>query len=259
VVSSVANGTLNTSTFSNVQVTGGNGGAPTVIPAAPATLLADPGDGAVPLRWQQSSGATSYSVKRSTFSGGPYTTIAYGITDGSYTDTAVSNGMTYYYTVTATNAAGTSANSPEDSATPARTMVNVATGGTATDSANNTTQAKGAFDQNSSTKWFYPTAPTGWLRYDIGHTEVVQRYTVISADVAARDPKDWQFQGSNDGVNWTTLDAQSGQVFANRLQMNSYPVPGGGAYRYYRLNITANNGDATSTAVAELGLYVPKP
>jgi hypothetical protein len=258
VVCSHANGTLNTSVFSNVQVTGGDGGAPAVIPAAPATLLAEPGDGAVPLRWQQSFGATSYTVKRSTFSGGPYTTVAYGITDGSYTDTAVNNGMTYYYTVTATNAAGTSANSPEDSATPARAMVNVATGGTATDSANNATNAKQAFDQNSATKWLY-AAPTGWLKYDLGHTAVIQRYTIISADVAARDPKDWQFQGSNDGVSWTTLDAQSGQVFANRLQLKGYPVAGGSSYRYYRLNITANNGDTASTAVADLGLFVPRP
>jgi hypothetical protein len=118
VVCSHANGTLNTSTFSNVQITGGDGGAPAVIPAAPATLLASSGDGVVPLRWQQSFGATGYAVLRATTSGGPYTTIASNVTGGSYMDTSVVNGTTYYYTVTATNAAGTSANSPEDSATP---------------------------------------------------------------------------------------------------------------------------------------------
>ncbi|MFL6632009.1 MAG: discoidin domain-containing protein, partial [Massilia sp.] len=134
----------------------------------------------------------------------------------------------------------------------------VATGGAATDSANNATNAAQAFDRNSATKWLY-AATTGWLKYDLGHTETVLRYTIISADVAGRDPKDWQFQGSNDGVGWTTLDAQSSQVFANRLQLKSYPVAGGGAYRWYRLNVTANNGDATSTAVAELGLFAAKP
>ena len=99
----------------------------------------------------------------------------------------------------------------------------------------------------------------GWLQYDLGHTETVQRYTLISADVASRDPKDWQFQGSNDGVNWTTLDTQFSQVFANRLQQNSYTVASPGAYRYYRLNVTSNNGDATSTAVAEFGLFAARP
>ncbi len=113
-----SHGTLNTATFSNVQITGGNGGAPSVIPAAPAALLASPGDDAVPLRWQPSFGATSYTVKRATSSGGPYRTVASGITASSYTDTSVTNGTTYYYVVTATNSAGTSGNSPEDSATP---------------------------------------------------------------------------------------------------------------------------------------------
>src|SRR5690606_2651570 len=54
VVCSVANGTLNTSTFSNVRITGGNGGAPVATPAAPAALLAAPGENAVTLRWQPS-------------------------------------------------------------------------------------------------------------------------------------------------------------------------------------------------------------
>lgn len=258
VVSSVANGTLNTSTFSNVRITGGDGGAPVAIPAAPATLLAEPGDGVVPLRWQQSFGATGYAVQRSTNSGGPYTTIASDVTGGSYTDTSVTNGTTYYYTVTATNTAGTSANSPEGSATPVHPLVNVATGGTATDGANNTANAKQAFDLNSNTKWLYGGV-MGWLQYDLGHTETVLRYTLISADVAARDPKDWQFQGSNDGVNWTTLDTQSGQAFALRLQQNSYTVASPGAYRWYRLNVTSNNGDSTLTAVAEFGLFAARP
>jgi hypothetical protein len=172
-------------------------------------------------------------------------------------DTSVTNDTTYYYTVTATNSAGTSTNSPEDSATPVHPLVNVATGGTATDSKNNA-NAKQAFDQNSGTKWLY-LGVMGWLQYDLGHTETVLRYTLISADVASRDPKDWQFQGSNDGVNWTTLDTQSGQVFASRLQQNSYTIASPGAYRYYRLNVTSNNGDIYNTGVAELGLFAARP
>lgn len=259
VVASVANGTLNHSVFSNVQITGGDGGAPSVAPAAPAALLASPGDGAVPLRWQQSFGSTSYTVMRSTLSGGPYTPIASNVTGGSYVDTSVTNGMTYYYTVKADNAAGTSAGSPEDSATPLHPLVNVASGGTANDSANNPGNASHAFDRNSATEWFY-SGVTGWLQYDLGHAETVQRYTVISSyDKVPRDPKDWQFQGSSDGVNWTTLDTQSNQAFANRLQLNNYTLANPAAYRYYRLNITANNGDPGFTDLAELGLFVSRP
>jgi hypothetical protein len=257
VVSSVTS-QLNNSVFSNVQITGGDGGAPSVIPAAPAMLLASPGDGAVPLRWQASFGATGYTVGRSEFSGGPYETVASGVTGRSYTDTSVTNGTTYYYTVTASNSAGTSGRSPMDSATPTRPMVNVATGGTASDSAGNATQAKRAFDRNSLSQWLY-VGTTGWLQYDLGHTERVQRYAITSTtNPVPRDPKDWQFQASNDGVTWTTLDMQNDQVFDYRLELKTYAIANPASYRYYRLNITANNGDSTLTDLSELGLFVSK-
>jgi hypothetical protein len=258
VVCSVANGTLNTSTFSNVQITGGNGGAPVVTPAAPAALLASPGENAVPLRWQPSFGATSYTVKRATSSGGTYSTLASGITASNYTDTTVASGTTYYYVVTASNSAGTSANSPEDSATPISPMVNIAFGGTANDSINNPNGSQGAakaFDWNPGTKWL--SSAVSWLQYDFGsgNTQTIKRYTVTSADdVPARDPQNWQFQGSNDGSAWTTLDTQSNQTFAARYQMNTYPLASPGAYRYYRLNVTANGGDGY-TQLSELGLW----
>ncbi|WP_280812569.1 alginate lyase family protein [Variovorax boronicumulans] len=151
VVSSVT-GKPNNSVFSNVQVTGGDGGAPGVVPAAPAMLLASPGDGAVPLRWQASFGATGYTIGRSEFSGGPYEAIASGVTGSSYTDTSVTNGTTYYYTVTATNSAGASGRSPEDNVAPGRPMVKAATGGTAADSASNSGNAESAVDQDSATQ-----------------------------------------------------------------------------------------------------------
>ncbi len=258
VVCSVANGTLNTSTFSNVQITGGNGGAPVVTPAAPVALLAAPGENAIPLRWQPSFGATSYTVKRATSSGGAYSTVASGITASSYTDTSVANGTTYYYVVTATNSAGTSANSPEDSAKPVSPMVNVAFGGAANDSGNNPNGSEGAakaFDLNSGSKWL--SSAVSWLQYDFGSgaTQTIKRYSVTSAnDVPARDPKDWQFQGSNDGSAWTTLDTQSNQSFATRFEAQTYSISSPGAYRYYRLNVTANGGDG-STQLSELGLF----
>ena len=76
-----------------------------------------------------------------------------------------------------------------------------------------------------------------------GNAQTIKRYAVTSAnDVPARDPKDWQFQGSNDGSTWTTLNTQSDQSFATRLQANTYNIANTTAYRYYQLDVTANSG-----------------
>jgi beta-glucanase (GH16 family) len=87
-------------------------------PAAPAGLTATAGDSLVSLRWNTSSGATGYNVKRSLVNGGPYTLMSGGLTDTNCTDSVVTNGTTYYYVVSAINAGCESTNSIQASATP---------------------------------------------------------------------------------------------------------------------------------------------
>ncbi len=93
---------------------GGGGGNP---PSAPTGLTATAGNQQVSLTWGAVSGASSYNVKRATANGGPYTTAGSPSTN-SYNDTAVTNGTTYYYVVSAVNSYGESANSSQASATP---------------------------------------------------------------------------------------------------------------------------------------------
>jgi len=88
------------------------------VPSAPDTLTASPGNATVALIWNEAQGADSYTVKRATTSGGPFTTLAGGLTETSYSDTSAVNGTTYYYVVTATNLGGESEASPLASATP---------------------------------------------------------------------------------------------------------------------------------------------
>ncbi len=67
------------------------------------------------LTWNAVAGATSYNVKRTTTSGGPYTTIATSITTTNYTDT-VNAGTVYYYVVSAVAGGVESINSLEATA-----------------------------------------------------------------------------------------------------------------------------------------------
>lgn len=85
---------------------------------APLDLYAVAGNSQVNLTWDSVDGATTYTLKRSLTNGGPYITIAIGLTGTTYTDLDVINGTTYYYIVTAVNEAGESAPSNEAFATP---------------------------------------------------------------------------------------------------------------------------------------------
>ncbi|WP_434756677.1 glycoside hydrolase family 6 protein [Paenibacillus amylolyticus] len=92
-------------------------------PAAPTALTATAGNAQVSLSWTASAGATSYNVKRALTAAGPFTTVASNVTATSYTNISLTNGTTYYYVVSAVNAAGQSANSTVASAKPAAVVV----------------------------------------------------------------------------------------------------------------------------------------
>jgi len=78
--------------------------------AAPSGLTAVFLNNKVLLSWWGSAYATSYVVQRGTASGGPYTTLASGITDPrSYQDSGMSGG-TYYYIVRANSTSGPASN-----------------------------------------------------------------------------------------------------------------------------------------------------
>jgi len=90
-------------------------------PTPPTGLLASGGDAQVVLNWDNNSepDLAGYNVKRSTTSGGPYSTIAALVVPSNYTDTTVTNGTTYYYVVAAENSSQQeSADSGEVSADP---------------------------------------------------------------------------------------------------------------------------------------------
>ncbi len=112
-----------------------------------------------------------------------------------------------------------------------------------------------AFDKASNTKWLV-FSTTGSLKYDFSGDAAykVTKYKVTSAnDFPGRDPKSWTLQGSNDGVIWTTVDTQSNQTFAARLQTNEYSISNNISYQMYQLNVTANSGESY-LQIAELQL-----
>ncbi len=88
-----------------------------VVPNAPQNLTASGGDTDINLNWSEVTGCTGYNIYRATTTGGPYNRIASNVTNMSYSDSSVSAGITYYYTVTGVNDDGESDYSNEANAT----------------------------------------------------------------------------------------------------------------------------------------------
>ncbi len=93
---------------------------PTTLPSAPTGIVAASGNSQITITWDAAPAATSYNIYWSSTSG---VTTATGtkisdISTTSYTHTGLTNGTTYYYSVTSTNSYGESVESYEISSAP---------------------------------------------------------------------------------------------------------------------------------------------
>ena len=100
-----------------------------------------------------------------------------------------------------------------------------------------------AFDGNKGSKWLAFT-PTAWLQVEAPAAVKPAAYALTSAnDEPPRDPKSWKLLGSDDGQTFVELDARADQVFAGRFRQLTFKLDLARAYRYFRLQVVANNGD----------------
>ncbi|MGO9601160.1 MAG: IPT/TIG domain-containing protein [Isosphaeraceae bacterium] len=102
-----------------------------VTPAAPTGVVATSANSQVSLSWSPSTGATSYRIYRGTASNGETLLASPTGAATTYVDSAVTNGTTYYYEVTAVNSTGESPRSAEVSAAPQPLGGNIGPSGTA--------------------------------------------------------------------------------------------------------------------------------
>ncbi|HEY1177712.1 MAG TPA: discoidin domain-containing protein [Phytomonospora sp.] len=108
-----------------------------------------------------------------------------------------------------------------------------------------------AFDGTATTCWAV-VSTSGWLRIAPTGIPAVTSYTIspYTGDAPSQAPRTWTFEGSMDASSWTTLDTRSGVTFAAATPQ-TFTFANSTVYTYYRLNVTANNGNAV-LSVGEL-------
>jgi hypothetical protein len=107
------------------------------------------------------------------------------------------------------------------------------------------------FDDDAETGLAFGVGPAviGWTFEEPTRAEL---YTLTSGTEEA-DPSGWRLEGSDDGRDWTLLDARNDQVFRWRRQTRPYVISEPGAYRRYRLTLTADGPGFGLSEVEFLG------
>jgi len=144
----------------STQVSATTNAPPPTVPAAPTGVSATGGANQVSISWNAVAGATSYNIYWSTASG--VTTAGTKITAATspYVQTGLAAGTTYYYIVTAVNAAGQSAASAQVSAAtnaPVVTIPAAPTGVSAAGGANQVRVSWSAVSGAASYNIYYST------------------------------------------------------------------------------------------------------
>lgn len=107
--------------------------------------------------------------------------------------------------------------------------------------------------------WQVASATLSWLQYKHSEKRILKSWRIRATSLDTRLPRLFTIEGSDDGLNWTAIDSSytasnyvgNGNSLWGDLQDVSANVT---AYLYHRINTTANNGDASFTAMSEMEL-----
>ena len=100
-------------------------------------------------------------------------------------------------------------------------------------------------DGDLDTKYLSGYVAPFWVNLEFDEPIVAGYYAFTSGnDAPSRDPRDWEIQGSQDGVTWETLDTRSEYSFPDRKLTREFYFENNTAYKYYRFDVLSNNGSS---------------
>lgn len=111
-----------------------------------------------------------------------------------------------------------------------------------------------AFDGLKETGWATVSGTIkAWLKIDFGESKKVGSFSIVArlAGTEPQQPKKFNFEGSNNGVDFSVITTIANQINWMASEERAYDLDSIVNYRYYRVNIDENNGGAF-TSLAQI-------
>jgi hypothetical protein len=110
------------------------------------------------------------------------------------------------------------------------------------------------FDTNSATFWQSGTINTGSIGYQFPSGKIIKQYAFLAWITNTQNPRDWTFQGSNDGISYTTIETVTSFTTAINVWYLRDVSANTTSYTYYRMNITAVQTAGQIPVIRELNM-----
>ena len=142
-----------------------------------------------------------------------------------------------------------------------------------TDNYNNTFKANNTLDSSNNTSWF-ANGTTGWISARASSSTIARSYRILgwssqtvwyqgvwgawivfNPSTADEAPKNWTFEGSTNNSTWVVLHTVTNQTGWGDSEERTFTFTNSTAYTYFRLNISANNGNTSLLSVVRWGVY----
>jgi len=117
-----------------------------------------------------------------------------------------------------------------------------------------------AFDSSLESAWYSDREASEanpiWIAYEFDDSKMVAAYSINMFLGQFPGPKSFAFQGSHDGINWTTLDSQTGVAFSEQhAEWKTFALDPPAIYPHFRLYITEQSGPVTISQANPMLLF----
>ncbi|OXS74279.1 hypothetical protein B1B04_09130 [Lysinibacillus sp. KCTC 33748] len=105
-----------------------------------------------------------------------------------------------------------------------------------------------AFDGTDGQGWCTANGQNyGWISYEFPFVTDISGYSLRATGTVVNIPlinhiTTWEFEGSNNGNDWTTLDTQSNITWSSGLEVKNFKLKNVAKYKIYRVNVPTKTG-----------------